>query len=231
MCGRSSPVVPGRPFHSQSAHPSPSPTPPARASHHHQPKQHLVNNGQYSVESSPLTMPRSTSAENMKLNSEHYSPESTIANNHDGTRARSEDKTYEQFNRQFNSKNIYLTMPTNTKAVRQIQESLSGRESQEEFSPNGSRPRYGNDEMRQMSQSLMDEQLGGRAFSTPSSPLATFKSSIHTSNGQAHASSSGVTFGKTFFWLKRNKRATSAPELGERVFLFFACTAFLSPYN
>lgn len=126
------------------------------------------------------------------------------------TRARSEDK---QGPFKY-GKSMYSTLPHNARVIRQIQRQIEEENGRREVSIDiDRRPRYGNDEMRQMSQSLMDEQLGGKAFSTPNSPLATFKSSIHTTNGQP-ASNTAVTFGKTFFWLRRNKRATSAPELG-----------------
>ena len=151
-------------------------------------------------------MLRSTSAENMKLNSEHSSGPMV---NSSENRAQSEDKQAFKYN-----KNLYSTLPHNTKAIRQIQKQLEEGELQ---ANQENRRRLANDEMRQMSQSLLDEQLNSKAFSTPSSPLASFKSSIHTTSAQPPAS---VSFGKTFFWLRRNKRATSAPELGERVFLF-----------
>lgn len=147
-------------------------------------------------------MARSTSAENMKMKSEQCSP---LAVNDNDNRARSEDKQPFKY-----GKSMYSTLPHNAKVIRQIQQQIEENERRENF--DNRRPRYGNDEMRQMSQSLMDEQLGSKAFSTPNSPLATFKSSMHTTNGQP--ASTAVTFGKTFFWLRRNKRATSAPELG-----------------
>ncbi len=211
--GRASPASAVRPFHS--AHPSPSSTPPsrplyARNAMHPSAEQFTAPAAAAAAATAP--MPRSTSAENMKMTSEQCSPSSLAAGDGDNSpcRARSEDKQPFKY-----GKSMYSTLPHNARVIRQIQREIeeSGRR-EDLLLESHRRPRYGNDEMRQMSQSLMDEQLGGKAFSTPSSPLATFKSSMHTTNGHPPTATTAVTFGKTFFWLRRNKRATSAPELG-----------------
>lgn len=77
---------------------------------------------------------------------------------------------------------------------------------------------------------LKSPQVPPRSMpATPSTPLSVFKSSAHSlvggqqsqqlsSPASAHPSPhhhpNGVTFGKRFFLLRRNKRTTSAPELG-----------------
>ena len=157
---------------------------------------------------------RSTSAENVKMNSdEHNGSNDSSSNviNMDNHRARSEDKQ-----NSFRFKNSYSTMPHNARALRQIQQQLNDGECESQ--------RKRENEFRQMSQSFIDDQLTTNdkpseripSISMPSSPIIHFKSSAH---GQP---SGAITFGKTFFWLRKSKRATSAPELGELGFPLFS---------
>lgn len=164
-----------------------------------------------------LPMQRSTSAENMKMDSELGADKLHKSSDHTTPAPDYLARL---------SKSPYSTLPQNSKALRQIQKQLEECERQAE-----EEKFRRHEEMRHMSQSLMDEQLStSKALSTPSSPVVNFKSSVHTaittntclvSNRSYQSPPCGVKFGKPFFWLRRNKRAASAPELGERVSSFF----------
>jgi len=200
ICGRSSPVA----LRFLSAHPSPSSTPPTRINQ--------SKNVYGAVSNSDML--RSTSAENMKLNSEH---DSASFDNSPEHRARSEDKQASKFD-----KNMYSTLPHNSRTLRHFHNQTEENVQQTE---QVKRNCYANEEMRLISQSLLNEQLNSKALSTPSSPVTTFKSSMHTTTSSTNTGT--VTFGKTFFWLRRSKRATSAPELGEGFSSFAFCFLWL----
>ncbi|KAI2798900.1 interacting protein, binding protein [Blomia tropicalis] len=166
--GQSSPIVPIR-YHS--AHPSPSSTPPFRQG------KNGTNGTTLPIVNSNTMPSRSTSAENVKMNSdEHNGSNDSSSNviNMDNHRARSEDKQ-----NSFRFKNSYSTMPHNARALRQIQQQLNDGECESQ--------RKRENEFRQMSQSFIDDQLTTNdkpseripSISMPSSPIIHFKSSAH----------------------------------------------------
>lgn len=203
FCNSSSPVPPVANYLPPEASPN-TPSPPSRRLAKENVSSNVPN----------MPMQRSTSAENMKLESEH--------------KADVGHKTYDANYLSKLSKNPYSTLPHNSKTMRQIQKHLENSSSHEEKDKEKIR-RYVHSEMKKLSQSLMDEQLAAKAMSTPSSPIINFKSSSHSTNNSPPIS--GVKFGKTFFWLRKNKRAASAPELGERdSFTFFRLSFVLLAY-
>ena len=177
---------------------------------------------------------RSTSFEDMKMDSQHMMLfDTTVINNNN-------NKNDHKLN-----KNSFSTLPHNSKIMKQIQ-----RQFEMENSPN--HHHHPSATIYPMSQSLIDEEQmmmiaanNNKAYSTPNSPMITpFKlqqSSLHPSpfsssrhpNNKESSSGFGVNFGKKFCWLKKSRRAASAPELGERIFflVFFSLYTLLMKYH
>ncbi|XP_027194482.2 uncharacterized protein LOC113789182 isoform X1 [Dermatophagoides pteronyssinus] len=149
---------------------------------------------------------RSTSFENMKMDSQHLLNENINNNDH--------------HHHNKDNKNSFSTLPHNSKAMRQIQRQFELENNHNHQSAITTNP---------MSQSLIDEEQmmmmmmtpnnnNNKAFSTPNSPMITLKpqpNRPHHQNNNKESPGFGVTFGKKFCWLKKSKRAASAPELAQ----------------
>ncbi|OTF82305.1 hypothetical protein BLA29_004047 [Euroglyphus maynei] len=218
--GRFSPVAPPRSHRNNNNHRQ-SPTIAEQQQQQQQSSIHnaqraLLNNRNHDEEQSQPMLRRSTSFEDMKMDSQHLL-----------------DEHLNKIDRRDN-KNSFSTLPHNSKAMRQIQRQFEMENSNQSVT------------IHPMSQSLIDEEQmmmmmnnnnNNKAFSTPNSPMITIKpqSSVHNQpirHSNKESSGFGVTFGKKFCWLKKSRRAASAPELGELgVFFHFSIHTLLRMKN
>lgn len=146
------------------------------------------------------SLPRSTSFENVKMDSDQSNREILLEDHKSESMKKESADLLDRM-----EKNSYSTLPHNSKSLRQLrkrfQDEAGGGKVNEIAIENCQNSSIHNEGYINAS----------KAYSTPNSPMIHMKSTTNSSTSQQN---SCLGFGKKLCWLKRSKRAASAPELG-----------------